>query len=428
MQPTLAVTDKIALADDPPPVTVSGLAPHHELRLSYRLVDHFRRPWTATVAAQADATGGLDLRMGLPDPRWEDGRDPFAGLWSVRCDVDPGARFSDSLAGEVEPLHVELSVELDEESPLRCEFLREFVGPDVRRTKIREDGVIAELFAPEAPQSSGGTIVLGGAWGWFSWSREVAALLASRGRAAMAVAYFDWGAREGLPRTLSEIPLERLERAVDILAARPEVDAADLAVVGISKGAEAGLLLAARRPDIARVIALSTSSHAWESVRVDRRAEASSWSLAGAPVPYLRFNAGEDFYRTLDKRLLLACHKAALDTEADPAAAIGVERIQADMLLISLTGDVVWPSRRMGDDVAARMADAGAGPVRHMVLNAAGHALFAPGLPANAVDGDPAAAARADFRAWQEILQHLGVPYRVGTRSVSTAPSRGDRL
>jgi dienelactone hydrolase len=239
-------------------------------------------------------------------------------------------------------------------------------------------------------------------------------LLASRGRAAMAVAYFDWGEREGLCGALSEVPLEHFETATNLLR-RAEVDPTDLAVVGISKGAEAALLLAARRPDIARVVALSASSHAWESVRLDPEAEASSWSARGEPVPYLRFDVGDEFYRTLDKRLLLPCHEAALDAEAEPAAAIPVELIRADTLLISLSGDVVWPSRRMADAVAARMTEAGAAPVRHVVLEAAGHALFAPGTPANGVDGDPAAAARADYLAWQATLQHLGLPYRLGT-------------
>lgn len=423
MQPTLVMTDAVTLADAPPPVTVAGLAPHQGVQLRYRLTDHFRRPWAATVSAQADPTGHLDLRDGLTDPRWEDGRDPFAGLWSMRCEVDPSARFSDSLAGDVEPLVVELAMELDDGSELHGEFLREFVAPGVERTDIREHGVVGELFTPEAPQGAGATIVLGGAWGWFSWSREVAALLASRGRVAMAIAYFDWGAREGLARALSEVPLERFDTAVDVLAERPEVDPADLAIVGISKGAEAALLLAARRPDIARVVALSASSHAWESVRIDAAAEASSWSVRGEPVPYLRFDAGDEFYRTLDKRLLLSCHEAALDAQAEPAAAISVERIRADTLLISLTGDVVWPSRRMADAVAARMTEAGAGPVRHVVLDAAGHALFAPGTPANGVDGDPAAAARADLLAWQATLRHLGLPYRLGTPAASAAPS-----
>jgi len=241
----------------------------------------------------------------------------------------------------------------------------------------------------------------------------------------MAIAYFAWGAREGLPGALSEVPVERFESALDLLAERPEIDPADLAVVGILKGAEAAMLLASRRPEVARVVALSASSHAWESVRMDPRAEASSWSVRGVGVPYLRFDAGDDFYRTLDKRLLLPRHEAALDAEAEPAAAISVERIRADTLLISLTDDVVWPSRRMADAAAARMTEAGAAAVLDVVLEAAGHALFAPGTPANAVDGDPAAAARADSLAWRAMLHHLGVPYAVGRPLPSPAAAGG---
>lgn len=399
----------VTLIDDPLPVAVADVPPHQPLLVHHVLHDHQRRPWSATVQARANGDGVLDLTQGLPDERWPNGIDPYAGLWSARCDVDPNARLSDSLLGQVDALRLTVTIQTPEGATLLSRDVpRAFVGPDVQRHSVRADGVVGELFVPQHGERRPlGVLVLGGAWGWFSWSLEVAALLASRGHPALAAAFFDWGAREGLPCTLSEVPLECLEQALDALADHPVVKVAERAVVGISKGAEAALLLAARRPDVRRVVALSPSSHVWESVRMDPDAVASSWSAGGGPLPYLQFDAPEAFYRTLDKRLLLDGHELALAAASTAQARIPVERIAADTLLVSLTGDVVWPSRPMADAIAADMRRAGRASVRHLTLPAAGHGLFAPGVPANGVDGDVGDAARADHVAWRETLEHL---------------------
>jgi len=147
---------------------------------------------------------------------------------------------------------------------------------------------------------------------------------------------------------------------------------------------------------------------------MDPRTEASSWSVRGAPVPYLRFDAGDEFCRTLDKRLLPPCHEAALDAEAHLAAAIPVDRIQADTLLISLTGDVVWSSRRMADAVAARTTEASAACSR----------------PEARLTGSTATRPRLLARTTspgRRRCSHLGLPYRVGRPSAPATGSSGDR-
>ena len=54
---------------------------------------------------------------------------------------------------------------------------------------------------------------------------------------------------------------EDLEHAVDWLAARPEVDAGRIALLGHSVGAGAALLVASRRPDVTAVASVAAFSH-----------------------------------------------------------------------------------------------------------------------------------------------------------------------
>jgi pimeloyl-ACP methyl ester carboxylesterase len=85
-----------------------------------------------------------------------------------------------------------------------------------------------------------------------------AAVLASRGHPALAVAYFGL---PGLPATLTRIPLEYFATALRWLARQPGVNSDRIIVVGTSRGSEAAQLLGVHYPDLVHsVVALSPSS------------------------------------------------------------------------------------------------------------------------------------------------------------------------
>ena len=81
---------------------------------------------------------------------------------------------------------------------------------------------------------SAGVLVLAGSEGGFAWSNQIAALIAASGRAALALAYFDWEGHYGLPRSLTEVPLELFDQALDRLKKHPRVTD-EFALVGFSK-------------------------------------------------------------------------------------------------------------------------------------------------------------------------------------------------
>ncbi len=263
---------------------------------------------------------------------------------------------------------------------------------------------------PVYPDATQGVLVIGGSTGGFTWSNQVAALIAASGRAALAVAYFDWTGKYGLPTNLSEIPLEVFSSALDRLAGHPQVLTDDLSIVSFSKGTEAALLLATERNDIRKVVAYAPSAYVWESAQMSVAEPAkSSWTWRGEPLPFARFDADEDFYKTFDKTKLRTFHERALaDEEVKRRARISAERSKANVLLLSGSEDSLWPAGSMSETIVKRFEEVGkASQVEHLSFENVGHSFFVPGLPANRADGVWEANARADKQAWGALRRHL---------------------
>jgi dienelactone hydrolase len=192
-----------------------------------------------------------------------------------------------------------------------------------------------------------GILVLGGAEGGDKWAKEVAQRLAADGYIALPEAYFH---APGLLDQLQLIPVERLKAGVDLLVRDPRVDPRRIGVVGLSKGAEAALVLASIDVRIRAVVAGSPSDVVWQGI--DRKAGTikSSWSVAGRPLPFVPFAACEDC-RSLGSLYVRSRGASA----AVAAAAIPVERIRGPILLFSSESDAVWPSEAMAASLKARL-------------------------------------------------------------------------
>lgn len=186
-------------------------------------------------------------------------------------------------------------------------------------------------------------LVLGGSEGGLNES--TAALLASRGYAALVLAYFGL---EGLPQELIEIPLEPFARVLDWLAAQDAVDAARLALFGASKGAEAALLVASRRADVRAVIAHAPSDVVWQGISVDpMAAPRSSWREGGEGLPFVPYVFTEAMFMGMQPGEPLALepmYRFSLKAYEGEAAHIPVERIGGAILLVSGGDDQLWPS------------------------------------------------------------------------------------
>jgi dienelactone hydrolase len=201
------------------------------------------------------------------------------------------------------------------------------------------------------PQPSAGRVpgilVLGGAEGGDRWAKAVARRLAEEGYVALPQAYFH---APGLQDQLQLIPIEQLRAGVDLLVRDARVDPRRIAVLGLSKGAEAALVLASVDRRIRAVVAGSPSDVVWQGIDRKNGAVKSSWSVAGRPLPFVPFASCDDC-RSLGS--LYVRSREAAGTEAP--AAIPVERIRGPILLFSSETDAVWPSGSMAASLKLRL-------------------------------------------------------------------------
>jgi len=293
-------------------------------------------------------------------------------------------------------------------------------GIEVRRlTEGRLRGV---LFLPPGDGPHPALLVVTGSGG--GYSSEKAAALASRGFAALALAYFN---APDLPDQLVEIPLEYFEEGLEWLAAVPEVDGDRLGVIGGSRGGELSLLLGSVFPQIRAVVSQVPSHVVWGGCCDEAASMKSSWTLDGEPVsampPTMLPMQAQKYWPKIRGDWLSYFWLSFGDPEGEAAATIPVEKIGGPVLLVSGGDDQLWPSTYMADRVMARLdAHDFQHPYVHLRYDDAGHAVgFTPYWPTArwvsifhpvakehmALGGTAASLAHCHEDAWQRTLEFL---------------------
>lgn len=235
------------------------------------------------------------------------------------------------------------------------------------------EGVLVE----PAAGSRVGVLVLSGSSGRIETDR--CRVLARAGMTAVSIRWFGG---DGQPGGICEIPLETFVTATDLLRTR---GSERVGVLGVSKGAEAALLVAVHDPRVDAVVALSPTSVAWANVGpgIDGTTfpYRSSWTWQGEPVPFVPYD--EDWtpaqaagtpavYRTLYEQ------SRRTFAEAARTAVIPIERSAAEITLVAGGDDQMWPSLVFAQELAARRASAGR-PARLVTSPDAGHRPRLPG-------------------------------------------------
>ena len=263
----------------------------------------------------------------------------------------------------------------------------------VIRRGVQERGLVGDLFSADAATARPAVILLGGSEGGKSWSDnpyqvEMLEELVRAGFTVLSLAYFGL---DGLPPTLTTIPLEYFETAFAWLAEQPEVVPDAYALVGGSKGGELALLLGSRYPQVSAVAAFVPASVVFQGIGKDWGGK-SSWTHGGKDLAFVSFPLTALFAMLKGMRsgYFLDAYTIALrNTKSARQAAIPVENITGAVLLISGSRDEMWPSAAMCEQIMSRLSNHGFGfSHRHLALET-GHNVF------------------DDMTAWPEVVRFL---------------------
>ena len=409
-QARLVIDDAELLLDEPVRLRLEGVKAGRRVRIVATSTDANGARHTSWAEYRTDSSGGVEPARQAPLAGTYAGVDPWGLWWSMR------ARPERVFPASLEPVATNVVAEADGQSLAVADFDRLRLRPGVGVEPLHEGGLRGMLFLPARPHA-GGVVVLGGSEGGSSQAAQVAALMASRGIAALALAYFGV---EGLPRHLVEIPVEYVEDAIAWMCARAEVRRGRIGIVGSSRGAELALLVAAECKRVGAVAAFAGSAIAWPGIGRGASPRCA-WTRGGACVPYAvpmpaDISTGDGGKpRVLRDGFLQACRDAATVARC----AIPVERIAGPLLMVSGGDDRLWPSDRFAAMAMQRRSNGARGfSDRHLRYAGAGHTVVRPpGLPAAptaivhpfdgtncALGGTRAANARASAGAWPHVL------------------------
>ncbi|XP_074660474.1 bile acid-CoA:amino acid N-acyltransferase-like [Tubulanus polymorphus] len=138
-----------------------------------------------------------------------------------------------------------------------ADIKRWYKSADVERTVIRTGRIRGTFFRPVGTGPFPAVIDMFGTSGGCVEYRS--ALLASRGIASLALAYFDY---EDLPTKVDQLDMNYFIEAVDWLREQQDVDSRNgIGVVGVSKGAEIGIMMTEVCRYITALVAINSFSH-----------------------------------------------------------------------------------------------------------------------------------------------------------------------
>lgn len=420
----LTVEPADGLVDEPRRITLTGLAPDQLVAISARTIRGGDASWMSQATFMADENGTVDLTRDAPVGGDYAEVAPMGLIWSQLPDDGKSAdMFPDDVMA---PLRTVLTAETDEGETTEAELLQRFAASGVERREIRDEGLVGTLFTPAGEGPHPVVTVLYGSGGGINEPR--AAMLASRGYQAFALAYFK---APGLSPYITETPLEYLETGLRWAHRELSPKNGFVAVSGQSRGGELSLLLGATYPElVSAVIAYVPGAmvHGAQGAGDPARGgwQGVTWTRGGVPLEHLWNNNkavhwhpwGGDAPPTRHHSVFFEGLK---DRELAARARIPVEKIDGPVLLISGRDDRAWPSSLYSKMVVSTLRRHNhPHPVRHLDFDDAGHAINLPIVPSTQITrihpvskvpytngGTPSGNARANDGSWEGMLAFL---------------------
>ncbi|XP_044132270.1 acyl-coenzyme A amino acid N-acyltransferase 1-like [Bufo gargarizans] len=254
----LIVTPEVSLVDEPVKIQAWGLPPQQVITIRVWLKDEKGEIFHSRAFYQTDMEGKVDLEKSPATGGDFHGVCPMGLFWALK----PANPFLRLIKRDVMrspfSIHVDLYSSfvlnpVTEDSPAATKVIeRWYVSPGVQRILIREGRIRGALFLPPGEGPFPGVIDMFGGIGGLIEFRS--GLLASRGFASLALAYF---AYDDLPRSLDRVDLKYFEEAAQLLWSHPKVSGDGIGVVAICKGAEIALAMASYLPQVAATVCIN---------------------------------------------------------------------------------------------------------------------------------------------------------------------------
>ena len=370
----ITVTPASGLADRARTIVLSGLSPEQMVTINARSIGP-TGVLSASATFRASRRGGVDLADSAPTSGSYRGVSPMGLFWSQHL-----AGSQRRAAGPQSPSWYSTRTELTASAGGRrlasAEMTQTLMGAGVRLhvERLAAAGFVGLYFTPAPGHARGpGVVVWGGSEGGFGVSPQWAALLASHGTPALALAYFG---EPGLPRNLQRIPLEYFVRAIRWLRAQPGVDPHRLWILSASRGSEAELLVASHWPGLVHgLVGVSPSAYVYSGLGC-LRSSCPSWTLDGRPLASARALLRASTFNADGSISEVSAFSAGLaDRSADRAARIPIGGFRGPVCLLSGGDDQLWPSDHYVDTIMAELRN---DPAVHRHLNypGAGHLVF----------------------------------------------------
>ena len=402
-------TGSVTLSGDAPDLGLTGLPSGTTVTVTAHRASYDNTVLKSHADFVADRRGRVEMRRAAPVAGSYTGVDPAGLFWSMT----KAGPVSD-LPRDIVALQALVGGKLVADARLNLPRGRS----DLVTTSVTSQPGAFVVAPPADGKRHGAVIVLGGSEGGDSTARDLGVRLASRGFVVLGFPYYSPGyggpGIAGLPTAFADIPVDRLQAARDMLAARADVDPARIGVVGVSKGAEFALLAASRFDWLRAVVAIVPSDIVWEGWgKPLPAATLSSFAWDGKPLPFVPYDdIASEFAKAAQGKPMALRGPHVRGKVVNPAslsaARIPIERYKGALLLAGGGDDQVWPSFEMAAAVAATPRQG-----RTVLLNypLAGHLLSGDGYASTAwtqgVGGTPAANAAAQLDLWPKTIAFL---------------------
>ncbi|RSE99875.1 acyl-CoA thioesterase/bile acid-CoA:amino acid N-acyltransferase family protein [Achromobacter aegrifaciens] len=421
MTPTLTITPADDLIDVPRQIRVEHVAPGQTVEIT-ALTRRTGVLWQSQAAFVAGADGTVDLGRDAPVSGGYAGVAPMGLIWSQSPGDSPSREQFNHPVTEALVTDV---VARAAGSQAQASFTQRLAAEGVTRQDVREEGLVGTLYLPPGPGPFPAVMILNGSGGGINEPR--AALYASRGYAAVALAYFKAPGRSAY---ISNTPLEYFQTGLRWLRKKVSPKHDFVAISGQSRGGELVLLLGATFPEeVSAVVAYVPGAvvHSGQNAcdpKIGR--EGPTWLLGGKPIPHVWENNRTATWAPFDEGPAPHRHEKAIltalqDPDAVARARIKVEDIQGPVMLLSGTDDGSWPSSLYSKMVQDKLAEVKHPyPVQWLDYENGGHSILFPYVPTTQLvyahpvsgkistsGGNPKDNARADQESWEGVKQFL---------------------